>query len=205
MEGNRILKEQVTMLHEALEVGKKEWKSKKRMWQTMKESITRNKDVIISKATQVDTQVSQQTNLSKEKERKNNREDGPKEIKARAEDANGYIKTEEEEDASPRRAQEREHKERKDREIKFIIRGIRDYGKNESTLNLTRYFLKEKLHWKGKIYQARKVWKICEERPQPIKVTMASVQDKHQQLGKKLLKSSHFFLDEDLTNKQQEE
>jgi len=71
---------------------------------------------------------------------------------------------------------------------------------------LTRDFLKEKLHWKGKIFQAKRVGRICEERPRPIKVTMASVQDKHQLLGRnKLLKGSHFFLDEDLTKKQQEE
>jgi len=77
---------------------------------------------------------------------------------------------------------------------------------NESTLNFTRDFLEEKLHWKGQIFQVRRVRSICEERPPPIKVTMASVQNKHQLLGKnKLLKVSHFFLDEDLTKKQQEE
>lgn len=91
-------------------------------------------------------------------------------------------------------------------ETHFIIRGIRDYGKNESTLNLTRDFVKEKLQWKGQICQTRRVGKICEERPRPMKVAMESVQDKHHLLGKKkLLKDSHFFLDEDLTNKQQEE
>ena len=71
---------------------------------------------------------------------------------------------------------------------------------------MAREFLKEKLHWKGEIFQARRVGKICEERPRPIKVTMETVQDKHQLLRKKkLLKGSHFFLDEDLTIKQQEE
>ena len=93
-----------------------------------------NKDVIISKATQV-TQVSQQIDLSKEKTKRNNRDDSPKEIKDRVEDINGYIRIGEEEDTSSHRAHEREHKERKDRETKFIIRGIRDYERNESTLN----------------------------------------------------------------------
>ena len=106
--------------------------------------------MIISKQTQVDTQVSQQTDI-KEKAKMNSRKYSPREIKARAEDANGYIRTKQEEDANACRAQEREHKERKDMETSFIIRGIRDYGKNESTLNLRRDFLKEKLHWKGKI------------------------------------------------------
>lgn len=89
---------------------------------------------------------------------------------------------------------------------KFIIRGISDHGKNESTLNLTRDFLKEKLHWRGQICQARRVGKICKRRPLPIKVIMASVQDKHYLLSKKkLLKGLHLFLDEDLTSKPQEE
>lgn len=69
------------------------------------------------------------------------------------------------EDVSAHRAQEREHKDRKHRETNFIIIGISDYGKNESTLNLTRDFLKEKLHWRWKICQERRVGKICEERP----------------------------------------
>ena len=49
-------------------------------------------------------------------------------------------------------AEHRKQNKKKDKTEKtnFIIRGIRDYRKNESTLNLTRDFLKEKLHWKGK-------------------------------------------------------
>lgn len=70
MEDNRILKEQVTMLQEALETGKQEWKIMKAEWKTMKESIVANKDVIISKETRVDTQVSQQTDLPKEREKR---------------------------------------------------------------------------------------------------------------------------------------
>ena len=50
----------------------------------MKELITTNRDVIISKQTQIDTQVSQQTDISKEKAKRNNGKDSPKEIKARA-------------------------------------------------------------------------------------------------------------------------
>lgn len=60
--------------------------------------------MIISKQTQVDTQVSQQINISKEKAKMNSGKDNPKEIKARVEDANGYIRIKEEEDASDRRA-----------------------------------------------------------------------------------------------------
>lgn len=34
MEGNRILKEQVTMLQEALVIGKQEWQNMRKTWQT---------------------------------------------------------------------------------------------------------------------------------------------------------------------------
>jgi len=122
MEGNRILKEEIIMLQEALETGKQEWKSMKIVWKSMRELITTNKDVIVSKQTQVDAQVSQQTYISKEKYKRNPSKDSPKEIKARVEDANGYIKPEEEEDASARKAQEIEHKERHDKKENFIIR-----------------------------------------------------------------------------------
>lgn len=112
---------------------------------------------------------------------------------------------EEKQDVSACRAQGREHKDKKYRETNFIITGKSDYGNNESSLNLTIDFLKEKLYWRGQICQARRVGKICEERPRPIKVIMVSVQDKHYLLSKKkLLKGSHYFLDEDLTSKQQE-
>ena len=78
MEGNRILKEHVKILQEALEIGKQEWKSMKTTWKTMTGSREANKDVIISKENQVDTQVSQQTDISKEKTKKKNRDYCPK-------------------------------------------------------------------------------------------------------------------------------
>ena len=121
------------------------------------------KDVIISKTTQVDTQMGQQIVLSEKKTKENKKTYISKEIKTRVEDTNGH-KIEEKEDVSSRRAQEREHKERKERETNFNIKGIRDYGKNESTFNLTRDFLREKLQWRGKICQATRVGNI-EERP----------------------------------------
>jgi len=57
--------------------------------------------------------------------------------------------------------------------------GIRGYGKNEITLILKGEFLKEKLNWKGKFIQVRRVGKICEERHKPTKVIMESVKYKH--------------------------
>ena len=50
------------------------------------------------------------------------------------------------------------------------------------------------------------VGKPSGERDRPIKVIMSSIREKQILLGKKqLLRGSHFFLDEDLTIRQQEE
>jgi hypothetical protein len=46
--------------------------------------------------------------------------------------------------------QDRESKERHDRATNIIIKGVKDYGKNECTLDLARDFLKDKLQWQGK-------------------------------------------------------
>ena len=83
---------------------------------------------------------------------------------------------------------------------------MRDYGKNECTLELTSDFLKDKLLWQGQIFQAWRVGKPSDERARPIKVIMASARDKKTLLIKKhLLKGSRFFLEEDLTIMLQEE
>jgi hypothetical protein len=102
--------------------------------------------------------------------------------------------------------QDREIKERQVRAANIIIKGVRDYGKNECTLDLASDFLKDKLLWQGRICQAWRVGKPSDERARPIKVIMSSTRDKQILLGKKqLLRGSRFFLDEDLTIRQQEE
>jgi hypothetical protein len=102
--------------------------------------------------------------------------------------------------------QGRENKERQGRATNIIIKGVREYGKNECTLDLTSEFLKDKLLWQGQICQAWRVGKPSGERARPIKVIMSIIRDKQTLLGKKqLLRGSRFFLDEDLTIRQQEE
>ena len=68
-----------------------------------------NNEVIISKAAQGDTQLSQQVVISGKRAKEIKRANIPKEIKTRDEDTNGYIRMEEKEDVSACRAQEREH------------------------------------------------------------------------------------------------
>ena len=100
--------------------------------------------------------------------------------------------------------QDREIKERQDRATKIIIKRVKDYGKNECTLDLARDFLKDKLQWQGKIFQAWRVGKFNGERVRPI--ILPSLHDKDIILSKKqLLRGSRFFLEEDLNIIQQEE
>jgi len=47
--------------------------------------------------------------------------------------------------------QDKEIKERQVRVAKIIIKGVRDYEKNECTLDLARDFLKDKLFWRDRI------------------------------------------------------
>ncbi len=102
--------------------------------------------------------------------------------------------------------QDSEGKERQNRAANIIIKGVKDYGKNECTLDLARDFLKDKSLWQGQICQAWRVGKFNDERARPIKVIMPSLRDKYIILSKKhLLRGSRFFLEEDLTVKQHEE
>ena len=43
--------------------------------------------------------------------------------------------------------QNRETKQRQNREENIISKGVKDYGKNECTLDLARDFLKDNLLW----------------------------------------------------------
>ena len=66
--------------------------------------------------------------------------------------------------------------------------------------------MKDKLQWQGQVYQTWRVGKLNGERARPIKVIMPRLCDKYIILSKKqLLRGSHFFLEEDLTVRKQEE
>ena len=83
---------------------------------------------------------------------------------------------------------------------------MRDYGENEGTLDLARDFLSDMMLWQGRICQAWRVGKPSDERARPIKVTMSSTHAKQiLPSNKQLLRGSLFFLEEDLTIRQQEE
>jgi len=99
--------------------------------------------------------------------------------------------------------QDREDKERQNRATNIIIKGVKNYGKNECTLDFAREFLKNKLLWQGQICQAWRVGKFNGERAGPIKVIMPSLHDKYIIVSKKhLLRGSCFFLEVDFTVRQ---
>ena len=50
--------------------------------------------------------------------------------------------------------QDNEIRERQVRATNIIIKGVRDYGENEGTLDLARDFLSDMMLWQGKICQA---------------------------------------------------
>ncbi|XP_057854166.2 uncharacterized protein LOC131064153 [Cryptomeria japonica] len=103
------------------------------------------------------------------------------------------------------RIKEKEFKEMQDREANLIIKGVKEYGEKEHTLHLASDFLRDMVRWQGKICQVWRVGKICNDRVRPVKVILSDVRDKHNLLNKKqLLRGSRFFLDEDLTIKQEE-
>ena len=99
--------------------------------------------------------------------------------------------------------QDREGKERQNKAANTIIKGVKDYRKNECTLDLAKDFLKDELLWQGQICQAWRVGKFNGERARPIKFIMPRLCDKYIILRKKnLLRGSHLFLEADLTVRQ---
>lgn len=137
-----------------------------------------------------------------EKEREERKGDSTKVSKTWAQVISNSANKEGETNIQVDNMQDREGKERQKRVANIIIKGVKDYGKNECTLDLARDLLKDKLLWQGQICQAWRVGKLNGGRARPIKVIMASLRD----ISKKhLLRGSRFFLEEYLIVKQQEE
>ena len=84
-----------------------------------------------------------------------------------------------------RDTEDREFRERQIRESNIIIKGIKDYGEGDHTLDLTRDFLQEVLLWQGQISQAWRVGKPYGEKGRPIKVVTHNICDKHNSMNKK--------------------
>lgn len=105
------------------------------------------------------------------------------------------------------RRQLREEKDRNDRTMNVIVKGLKDYGENETTKELARDFFKDELQWSGVIQQANRIGKWTEGgKNRHVRVTLEKLEDKSVLLrNKRFLKGTQIYLDEDLTITQQEE
>jgi hypothetical protein len=177
----------------------------KKRQQIRKESVVEIRDVLSSKTSKVEGKAVEQADTQGVKERVEEKGGFTKNSKTWAQVISNYANMEKEANNQRDSMQDREHKERQVREANIIIKGVKDYGKNECTLDLASDVLKDTLLWQGRICQVWRVGKPGNERARPIKVIMSSTRDKQILLGKKqLLRGSRFFLDEDLTIRQQE-
>jgi hypothetical protein len=174
--------------------------------QNMKKFVVENTKVMNVKPSQDKGKVVAQINNNEETSREERKGDSAKLSKTWAQVNSNSAKREGETSIQVDNMQDRESKERQDRATSIIIKGVKDYGKNECTLDLERDCLKDKLQWKRQICQAWRVGKPNGERARPIKVIMANLRDKDIIISrKKFLRGSQFFLEEDLTIRQQEE
>jgi len=205
-ESNKVLKEQVSLLQEALRIGKTEWQRMKAEVQNMKKFAVENTEVMNAKPPQDKGKAVAQIDNNEETSREGRKEDPTKLSKTWAQVVGNSAKREGETNTQVNNMQDRESKERLDRATNIIIKGVKEYGKNECTLDLARDFLKDKLQWQGQVCQAWRVGKLNGERARPIKVILPNLHDKDIILRKKqLLRGSRFFIEEDLTVRQQEE
>eukprot|EP00253_Pinus_taeda_P032593 PITA_32593 len=206
VESNTVLKEQVLWLQQALLIGKTEWQHMKADVQNIKKSVVESTEVTNAKSSQDKGKAIAQIDNHEEKAREERKGDSTKVSKTYAQVISNSANKEEETNIQVDNMQDREGKEKQNRTANIIIKGVKDYGKNECTFDLARDFLKDKLLWQEHICQAWGVGKFNGERVRPIKVIMPSLDDKYIILTKKhLLKGSRFFLEEDLTVKQQKE
>jgi len=195
----------VSLLQEALRIGKTEWQRMKAEVKNMKKFVVENIEVMNGKPFQYKGEVVAQIDNNEETSREERKGDSAKLSKTWVQVISNSAKREGETNIQVENMQDRESKERQDRATSIIIKGVKDYGKNECTLDLARDFLKDKLQWQGQICQAWRVGKPNSERARPIKVIMPNLRDKDIILSRKQFwRGSQFFLEEDLTVRQQE-
>jgi hypothetical protein len=187
-------------------MGKTEWQCMKAEVKNMKKIVVENTELMNAKPSQDKGKVVTQIDNNEETSREERKGDSAKLSKTWAQIISNPANREGERNIQVDNMQDRESKERHDRATNIIIKGVKDYGKNECTLDLARDFLKDKLQWKGQIRQAWRVGKPNGERVRPIKVIMPNLCDKEIILSRKqFLRGSRFFLEEDLTVRKQEE
>lgn len=202
MDDNKVLKEQVGPLQEDIRLGRLKWEVMKAAWQTLEASVENKIDV----ASQAVGNKPCQVDFPSVKESEGAKRNHSKDLKSWTQSRDKFTNKEVEANTRDSNTQGREIKERQSKATNVIIKGVKEYGRGEHNLDLARDFLRDMVAWQGQICQAWRVGKFCDEKTRPIKVIMSSICDRQGVLSKKqLLRGSLFFLDEDLTVRQQEE
>lgn len=111
----------------------------------MKKFALGNSQVINVKPFHDKEKVVTQINNNEETSREDRKGDSTKLSKTWAQVINNYAKREGETNIQIDNMQDRESKEKQDKATNIIIKGVKDYGKNECTIDLARDFLKDKL------------------------------------------------------------
>jgi hypothetical protein len=158
-ENNKVLKERVSMLQETLLEAKAEWQGLKDVGQIREDSTMEIREVMNSKTPKVEGKTGEQAHIHGVKAKDEEKRDFTKIFKTWAQVNSNFAHMEKETDSQGDDMQSRENKERQGRAANIIIKGVREYGKNERTLDLTSEFMKDKLLWQGRIFQARRVGK----------------------------------------------
>ena len=132
------------MLQEALLIGKTEWQSMKADVQNISKFVVESTEVVNVKSSQDKGKMISQIDNHEEKEREERKGDSTKVSKTWAQVISNFSNKEGKTNVQVENMQHREGKERQNRAANIIIKGVKDYGKNECTLDLARDFLKDK-------------------------------------------------------------
>jgi hypothetical protein len=150
-ENNKVLTDQVTLLQESLLEAKVEWQGLKDVGKIKEDSAIEIREVMNSKTPKVEGKTGERAYTHGVKERDEEKRDFTKNSKTWAQVINNSTNMEKETHRQGDDMQDTENKERQGRATNIIIKGVREYGKNECTLDLASEFFKDKLFWQGQI------------------------------------------------------
>lgn len=120
--------------------------------------------MLISSALEVIGKISLQADLHEVKGKEVEKRSFPKGSKTWAQISDNSTNKGVEENVLVGNGQDKELKERQGRATNVIIKGVKEFGRDEHTLVLASDFVRDMGVWQGQIYQAWRVGKICEER-----------------------------------------
>jgi transketolase len=151
VENNKVLTDQVTSLKESLLEAKNEWKGLKDSRRIRKYFVVEIREVVNSKTPKDEGKTCEQAYTHGVKARDEEKKDFTKISKTWAHVISNSANMQKETHSQGDDIQDKENKEIKSRETYIIIKGVREYGKNECTLDLASEFLKEKWLWQNRI------------------------------------------------------